>query len=763
MSWNDFLPQLAAEHEVLESLFVEIGTPEEERTKQCQALFDKIMERMSERVDMVRQGKTRLEVEIDRMLESLGTMADLLGQDEQGVEQVIQAMQGMTLWDKHAFVSSEYHLVSEHYQSKLEETQRLHRELTHYVNILGPSVVQLGAYPEAGYRVTIDAQQQLSDNITKCKTEQAKRIAFVASAVVTIRHLWNELGFTARDKFDREVISAELEQYPISDDSLQQLKSKQMKLEEERVKREVLVKEHIADITRLWDRLQIDDEEREEFITTNIGLTMDTIQSHKAELNRLEELKLTKLEEFIKDERNNLHELWDRLYYTKQQRECFEPLSDNSVTEANLTAHESEVARLNALIQDNEPLLETLTKYLQFLKDIREFVASSMDSQRLFKAEPGRLLREEKFRNSCQREFPRIKTQLESALLQYQRNNNASFLVYGEDYLETIDDHAQRAWEKQVDETDDQDEQYDLRNGKAPKSTPTPRTPTTKRSALFPVGRPGTPSKGSSMTPTTPTRARSVTIQSVSNPYSPSRMAQYRASSLQAPQLPGPGPKFRSESPAFGLNKLPSTPTKSNRYPGSTPADYARRSNSVISISSAMDSLEPTSPTRARTTRLATYDLTEAMEEDDEVQPRDLRNDLRMLKRPAEEPLSEHSNGARHKDLKRADSAHMHRHLSSSASSSSLERRSIVTVNSDIEEEEEEEEEADVTQNSVVEIDGAELYRSQPRSVKVVDLRDEREEMNGTIYEIDDDGWETENDDSPSKHRRTLKNKTKST
>ncbi|KAF9329348.1 hypothetical protein BG006_007564 [Podila minutissima] len=710
---------------------------------------------------MVRQDKARLEVEIDRMLESLGTLADLLGQDEQGVEQVIQAMRGMTLWDRHAFVSSEYGLVSEHYQSKLEEIQQLHRELTHYVNVLGPSVVQMGVYPEAGYRVTVDVQQQLSDDIAKCKKEQAKRTAFVASAVVTIRHLWNELGLKARDKFDQDVISAELEQYPISDDTLQQLKSRQMKLEEERVKREALVKEHIADIIRLWDRLQIDDEEREEFITMHIGLTMDTIQSHKAELNRLEELKLTKLEEFIKDERNTLHELWDRLYYTKEQRECFEPLSDNIVTEANLTAHESEVARLKALIQDNEPLLETLAKYLQFLKDIREFVASSMDSQRLFKAEPGRLLREEKFRNSCQREFPRIKNQLESALHQYQRDNNAPFLVYGEDYLETIDDHAQRAWEKQVEETDDQDEQQNhLRNGKAPKSTPTPRTPTTKRSALFPMGRPGTPSKCSSTTPTTPTRARSVNIQSVSNPYSPSRLEQYRASSLQTQQLPGSGPKFRSESPAFGLNKLPSTPTKSNRYPGSTTADYARRSNSVISISSAMDPLEPTSPIRSRTTRLATYDLTEGMEEDEEAQPRDLRNDLRMLKRPAEEPLSEYSNGAKHKDLRRAaDSIHMHRHLSSSTSSSSLERRSIVTVNSDIEEEEEEE--ADVTQNSVVEIDGAELYRSQSRSVKqIVELG---EEMEGTIYEIDDDGWETENDDSPSKHSKTSKNKFKST
>lgn len=157
-----------------------------------------------------------------------------------------------------------------------------------------------------------------------------------------------------------------------------------------------------------------------------------------------------------------------------------------------------------------------------------------------------------------------------------------------------------------------------------------------------------------------------------------------------------------------------------------------------------------------------TYDLTEAFEEEEEVQPRDLKNDLRQLKRPAEDTLSDYSKGARHKDPRIfQDSNHMHRHLSSSISSSSLERRSIVTVNSDIEEEE-----ADVTQNSVVEIDAAELLSSQShsRSKKVVDLReDDEEKMNRTVYEIDDDGWETENDDSPSRHSKQSKNKSKPT
>jgi hypothetical protein len=95
MSWNDFLPQLAVEHEVLESLFTEIGTPEDEKARQCQALFDKFLEIIRERIDMVGQDKTRLTNEIGRMLESIRSLTDLLGQDEQAVASVVESFQGM--------------------------------------------------------------------------------------------------------------------------------------------------------------------------------------------------------------------------------------------------------------------------------------------------------------------------------------------------------------------------------------------------------------------------------------------------------------------------------------------------------------------------------------------------------------------------------------------------------------------------------------------------------------------------------------------
>ena len=50
-------------------------------------------------------------------------------------------------------------------------------------------------------------------------------------------------------------------------------------LEEERSKRETLVKEYLAEITRLWDKLRVEEEEREEFMMSNVGLTMDVIRA----------------------------------------------------------------------------------------------------------------------------------------------------------------------------------------------------------------------------------------------------------------------------------------------------------------------------------------------------------------------------------------------------------------------------------------------------------------------------------------------------
>ncbi|KAG0216492.1 hypothetical protein BGX28_000006 [Mortierella sp. GBA30] len=855
MSWNDFLPELAVKHEVLETLYAEMGTPEDAKAKECQSLFDKFMVVMNDHIHQAEVQKTRLLQECDQMLDDIRRMTGLLGQGEEGVGKLIETLEGMGLWDRHNLLREEYSYIFEHYKQKLDETRALHKQLVDYVSILGPSYVQPGPYPEEGAAVTFDVFQQFSDNIAACEKEQKRRISIVESSVISIKHLWNELGMVPQDAFDRDVVDAVHEQLPVSDETMRRLEMKQTMLEDERSQRESLVKEHLAEITRLWDKLRIEDEEREEFATTHVGLTMDTIREYKSELNRLEELKSQKVEEFIMDERNTLYELWDKLYYSREQRESFEPVFDNDFTDENLAMHEAEVVRLKDEVEETDHILNAIEKYRRMLDEIREFEITSMDAQRLFHRDPGRLLREEKFRKRIAREFPKIEADLEEALYAWQESKGRPFMVYGEVYINTMKLHAQQAREGKENEKLWREQrkhlslQRDLRYGSQnPKripqsphprritppedagrrspppattanalipsapipSAPIPKTPTSKRIGLNTSSRPGTPSSQHTRNipqflPTTPTRARSHTLHAGSpQPHGHGHGSVLQSPrSLQSLQLQrhtgfGSKPYSRSESPAtsFSLTRLPSTPSKHNGgirnsavmfssgFVGNGGELINNRSNSVISIASStttevITGPDSSTPSRSlRTVRPISLDLTGLDEEEviPQATPRTLKRTAADITSPSFSPPGSPS------------LQHQHHRRRSRSSSPAAETRCAISLAQQVglpfvEEEDEkdihgqpaglkkaqhggmlmkqllemrseqgqdDEARKDCRHNSEVDRHQSEAERFFSSPQRIVHIVEEERDQ-----DVESEGWETENDESPRSRRQS--------
>ncbi|KAF9208640.1 hypothetical protein BGZ49_008208 [Haplosporangium sp. Z 27] len=725
MSWNEFLPELAVKHEVLETLYADMGTPEDAKARECQSLFDKFIEVINLHIQNVEQEKTRFVHECDQMMTDIKRMTGLLGQGEEGVLKLVETLHGMTLWDRHSLLREEYTYILEHYKQKLEETRVLHRKLEEYVGILGPTYVQSGPFPKEGDAVTFDVIQQFSDNIVACEKEQKRRETSVASTIVTIKHLWNELGLTAQDTFEKEIIDSDNNSYPISDDAMRRLEMKQSMLEGERSKREAIVKEHQEDIIRLWDKLRIEEDEREEFLTNHIGLTMDIIRAYKSELARLEDLKNEKIEEFIMDEREKLYELWDKLYYSLDQRESFEPVFDDNFTDENFVAHETEVARLKQEAEENEHILYAIEQYRKMLDDIREFEITSMDAQRLFHRDPGRLLREEKFRKRIAREFPKIEKELEDALYEWQQVKGRPFLVYGEQYINTMKLHAQQAREGKENEKLWREQRRELSLKRDLRS----ESPATS----FSLNKP----------PPTPNSKHGA---------------------------------VRSSGPAAMLT------------PGSLNSDLnSRRSNSVISISSTTtETTEFSAPTRtSRFNRPISIDLTRhsIQEDNDEtsLNPRRLKRTAAELESPSGTPPGSPSDRLHRRKSKspsplteisstrsqarpldspfisktqdRAGSVQLMTHEAERGSrfmKQLLESRSeqIHDVDEGMEYEDE---------DSVVELDQSEVERffTPRKAVEVVEL------LENQGYESE--GWETENDESPRSRDKSRKGDSETT
>ncbi|KAG0265049.1 hypothetical protein DFQ27_000844 [Actinomortierella ambigua] len=660
MSWNEFALELAKRQHDLETLYSDIDIPDHEKTTQYSELFGHVLGMMNDQVRQLQDLKDRLNEEVETFQTEIQNLTLWLGQEDNSVEQLSKKLEGLSLYSKHRLLREERDSRFELYAQKLETIRGLHRQLHDFSIQLGSSFVDPGPYPEEGALVTFDVTQTFTYNIEECQREKGRRIEQIKQLIVAIKHLWGELGWTPQDAFDRNVIEkGDDGNYSLLEETIARLELKQTMLEDERKKRETHVQELRNEIKALWEKLRVEDDEQERFFENHLGLSVVTVNAHKKELARLHNLKKLRLEEFIAEERYKIGELWDQLYYSTEQREAFEPMFTEDLTDELLELHEQEVSRLAQEAEEVRPILVAVERYERMVEEVRAFEVSTQDSTRLLKAEPGLLLREEKTRRRLQREQPVLEQELQRLLLQFQEEQGRPFLVYGEEYIVTMKSHMAEAREgRDIEQRRELrlagDLRYGAQNPKNPKATyhsfvrsisppllmdsTAPQTPTHSRTynVLASSPHPTTPSRSKvwMMSPRTP-RAHAAggsgTLTAV--PQSPaSKMTQYL---LQTPsgqmhkRLGGGGDNgsktnlvSRSESPAVQRTMM---------MPSSMTSTTPKRSVSVAVLEGGGAGQLPGSlsssawtPTRSQSIiSVASMDLNDVVEEDndEEYQP----------------------------------------------------------------------------------------------------------------------------------------------
>jgi protein regulator of cytokinesis 1 len=168
-------------------------------------------------------------------------------------------------------------------------------------------------------------------------------------------------------------------------------------------------------IEELWERLGIEQHERKQFLNSNRGCGLRTINEYEDELARLNELKRQNLHLFVEEARCKLQELWDALYFSEEEMLDFTPAFSDVCSDALLSAHEAEIARLESLKENRLPILQKIDRHRELIKERDELQQSSQDASRLMargqkgeKRDPGKLLREEKMRKRIAKDLPKI-------------------------------------------------------------------------------------------------------------------------------------------------------------------------------------------------------------------------------------------------------------------------------------------------------------------------------------------------------------------
>jgi protein regulator of cytokinesis 1 len=277
--------------------------------------------------------------------------------------------------------------------------------------------------------------------------EYTRRIAAVRAMSEEVVNLWAELGIP-QAQTDHIIIKNyrdSPEQLGLHESDILRLQSKRDKLLEEKRSRERKVKELKATIEGLWDRLNVEELDRKRFYAGTRGCGLRVINELEAELDRLNELKRQNLHLFVEDARCKLQALWDSLYFSEEEMLDFTPAFSDVYSDALLSAHEAEIARLEALKEQRLPTLQLIDKHRSLIKDREDLAASSQDASRLMlrgqkgeKRDPTRLLREEKMRKRITKDLPKIEAELKKTLERFEDEYGRPFLVHGERYLDEL-------------------------------------------------------------------------------------------------------------------------------------------------------------------------------------------------------------------------------------------------------------------------------------------------------------------------------------
>lgn len=99
-------------------------------------------------------------------------------------------------------------------------------------------------------------------------------------------------------------------------------------LEEIKGTREARIQSMYDQLEGLWRRLGVEDADIDEFVENNRGSTEAIVESYKAELERMLELKQDRMGVFIGNARAEIETLWDELMFGEEDRADFIPFTD---------------------------------------------------------------------------------------------------------------------------------------------------------------------------------------------------------------------------------------------------------------------------------------------------------------------------------------------------------------------------------------------------------------------------------------------------
>ncbi|XP_020495838.1 protein regulator of cytokinesis 1b isoform X2 [Labrus bergylta] len=289
---------------------------------------------------------------------------------------------------------------------------------------------------------SVPSPEQLENfrqHIANQNEEKTRRYAeFTDIKRQIILHM-EQLDHIPETSFEKDVVCEDEDSFCLSRDNITSLKLLLCQLEERKAENEAMCESHREKIQQLWDRLQVPQEEREAFNEHMVTSRKRNLEALRAEVQRLEELKLLNIRNVTEAIRSEIAVFWDRCFLSIDQRQDFAPYFSEDFTEELLSVHDAEIQRLKRHYEDHRELFDGVHQWEDSWRLFLELEKKATDPTR-FANRGGNLLKEEKQRSELHKSLPKLEKKLKAEIDVWESEQGQEFLVSGQKFLQYVEE-----------------------------------------------------------------------------------------------------------------------------------------------------------------------------------------------------------------------------------------------------------------------------------------------------------------------------------
>ncbi|XP_060770354.1 protein regulator of cytokinesis 1a isoform X2 [Neoarius graeffei] len=413
----------------LKDIWEEIGIPEDQRMQRTEAVKMHIKNLLDMMIAEEEGLKKRLLNSIESCRKELGSLCDELQLPP------FEEDDGLSMLQLEKEIRTRLKVMLKQKNQRVSELKSLIQQDRELCDILcdNPHSIDPDSVPST------EQLQNYHQHIASRNQEKERRYAEFVSIKRQIIAFMEDLEQMPETSFERDVVCEEEEEFCLSIENITALKVLLSQLENRKGEIEAVCLSYRGRIVELWERLAIPQEERETLTEHMQCSKKRNIDALRVEVERLEELKMNNIQTVIESLRAEIEILWEKCFYSLDQRQAFTAHHSDNFTEELLTMHEQEKQKLKQQYEQHRELYNGVTNWQRNWTHYQELEKKATDPAR-FHNRGGNLLREEKQRAELQKSLPKLEKSLKVQIEQWEVEHGSEFRVNGQHFMQYVEE-----------------------------------------------------------------------------------------------------------------------------------------------------------------------------------------------------------------------------------------------------------------------------------------------------------------------------------